>query len=141
MTLSEALDANKTFTRVYLSFGINEIGWGSTQTFIDAYTALIELIQEKLPDADIYVQSILPMSKKTAESDRYSSMGGNQKVAEYNSRLYELCEAKGTYYVNLNEIFADEAGDLTAPDTTDGIHLGVASSRAWADYLRTHVVG
>ena len=35
-------------------------------------------------------------------------------------------------------IFADENGDLVAADSTDGIHLGVASSKKWAEYLRMH---
>ena len=140
LTLSDALDANPGFRKVYLSFGINEIGWGSTDSFIKSYTSLVELIQKKLPDATIYIQSILPMVKETAENDRYKPMGGNGKVAEYNERLYKLCEEKGLRYINLNEIFADSDGNLTVTDSGDGIHLGVASSKAWADYLRTHTV-
>ena len=80
------------------------------------------------------------MTKSAAESERYSAMGGNRKIAEYNERLYKLCEEKGLYYINLSEIFADENGNLSITDSGDGIHLGVASSRAWADYLRTHTV-
>lgn len=140
LTLADALDANRSFKKVYISFGINEIGWNSTDSFIKSYTSLVELIGEKLPDADIFIQAILPMTKSAAESERYSAMGGNRKIAEYNERLYKLCEEKGLYYINLSEIFADENGNLSITDSGDGIHLGVASSRAWADYLRTHTV-
>lgn len=140
LTLSEALDANSHFTKVYLSFGINEIGWSTTQAFIDSYAALVDLVQTKLPDAYIYVQEILPMTKATAENDRYRPMGGNEKVAEYNDRLYTLCEEKGLYYIALTEIFADENGDLIAADSFDGIHLGVASSKEWVAYLKTHAL-
>ena len=138
LTLSDALDANADFKKVYLSFGINEIGWSSTDSFISTYADLVDLVQEKLPGASVCIQSILPMTKETAENDRYKPMGGNGKVAEYNERLYKLCEEKGLYYINLNEIFADSNGNLSVSDSGDGIHLGVASSRAWADYLRTH---
>ncbi|MBQ4044086.1 MAG: hypothetical protein IJD06_08835 [Clostridia bacterium] len=140
LTLSQALEANPGFNKVYISFGINEIGWNTTQSFIDAYTALVDLVAEKLPHAYIYVQEILPMTKTTAENDRYRPMGGNGKVAEYNERLYSLCEEKGLYYIALTEIFADEHGDLTITDTFDGIHLGVASSKAWISYLKTHTL-
>lgn len=139
LTLADALETH-SFRSVYISFGINEIGWNSTQSFIDTYQKLIELVESKQPDADIYVQSILPMSKEASESELYSAMGGNAKVAEYNERLYALCESMGHYFIDLDEIFADENGNLNISDTTDGIHLGVASCTAWVDYLRNHAV-
>ena len=140
LTLSQALDTNNAFTKVYVSFGINEIGWPSTDSFIKSYSVLIDLLKEKLPNAHIYVQEILPMAKATAENSRYKPMGGNGKVAEYNSRLYTLCEEKGLYYIALTEVFADENGDLNVTDSFDGIHLGVKSSKAWVEYLKTHTV-
>ena len=140
ITLSQALDEKNTFTKVYVSFGINEIGWPSTDSFIKSYGALIDILEEKLPDAHIYVQEILPMAKATAENSRYKPMGGNGKVAEYNSRLYTLCEERGLHYIALTEIFADENGDLNVTDSFDGIHLGVKSSKAWVEYLKTHTV-
>ena len=78
------------------------------------------------------------MSAKTAANDRYSAMGGNGKVAEYNARLYKLCEEMGVHYLALTEIFADADGALNVSDTYDGIHLGVASSKAWIEYLKSH---
>lgn len=140
LTLSEALDANPQFTKVYISFGINEIGWPSTDSFIKAYTTLVELVLKKLPDAHVYVQEILPMTAKTAANDRYSAMGGNGKVAEYNDRLFKLCEEMGVHYLALTEVFTDADGALNVSDTFDGIHLGVASSKAWIEYLKNHTV-
>ncbi len=138
LTLAEAFKKDGSFTKVYLAFGINEIGWPSTDNFIKTYRSLIQIVKDGLPNASVCVQSILPMSKTTAESARYSAMGGNAKVAEYNERLRELAEEMGVYYVNVAEIFSDENGDLVAEDSTDGIHLGVASTKKWAEYLRTH---
>lgn len=140
LTLAEALEAHPEFTKVYISFGINEIGWPSADSFIRTYGTLMDLVQEKLPHACIYVQEILPMCKVTAENERYSAMGGNTTVATYNERLYKLCEEKGAYYVALTEVFADENGDLNVTDSGDGIHLGVASSKTWISYLKTHTV-
>ena len=138
LTLAEAFKKDGFFTKVYLAFGINEIGWPSTDNFIKAYRSLIQIVKDGLPNASICVQSILPMSKTTAETERYSAMGGNEKVAEYNERLRALAEEMGVYYANVVEIFSDENGDLIAEDSTDGIHLGVASTKKWAEYLRTH---
>ncbi len=138
LTLAQALDANPGFTKVYLSFGINEIGWPSTQSFFDYYVALINLVREKLPDAAICVQAVLPMSGVTAQSAAYSAYDVNNKVVQYNTRLREICAEMGLYYLDVYEIFSDANGDLLAPDSSDGIHLGGASLRKWADYLRTH---
>ena len=64
--------------------------------------------------------------------------GGNARVAEYNEGLYALCEELGLYFLDLNEAFADENGDLNVDDSSDGVHLGLKSVGAWADFLRTH---
>ncbi len=138
VTLRQALSAN-SFHAVYISFGINEIGWPSAQGFFDTYESLIRLVWDCVPDADVYVQSVLPMTK-AASQGYYSQYGGNARVAEYNRGLLALCEKLGVYFIDLDEIFADAEGNLNVSDTTDGIHLGVASSVAWVDYLRTHTV-
>ncbi len=139
LTLAQALTVNPSFTKVYLAFGINEIsGWPSKQAFFDRYEELILLLREKLPHAQIAVQAIIPMSGAAASSDRYRDIGVNEKVAEYNRLLQAMCAEHGIYFIDVYEIFADENGHLYAADSTDGIHLGVASSRRWVDYLRTH---
>ncbi len=139
LTLSQALDMNKSFTKVYIAFGINEIaGWPSRQAFFDRYEELIDMIGEKLPYAQIAVQAIIPMSRETAASDRYAAMNVNQKVSDYNAELQRICRDRGIYFIDVYEIFADGNGNLAVTDSGDGIHLGGTSTRKWADYLRTH---
>ena len=79
------------------------------------------------------------MTKAAAEGN-YKQYGGNARVAEYNSGLFALCEKLGVYFIDLDEIFADADGNLNVADSSDGIHLGVSSSTAWVDYLRTHTM-
>ncbi len=141
LTFAQALDANPSVTKVYIAFGINEIsGWPSRQAFFDRYLELITLIKEKLPHAKIAVQAIIPMSASTAASERYSAMHINEKVYDYNAQLREICAQEGIYFIDLYEIFADADGALIASDSGDGIHLGVASCKRWAEYLRTHAL-
>src|SRR5699024_545712 len=53
------------FSKVYILFGMNDILMGiSDEKFTQNYMDLIHIIQKKLPNADIYVQSILPVSPK-----------------------------------------------------------------------------
>ena len=139
LTLEQALTLNPSFTKVYIAFGINEIsGWPSRQAFFDRYQELLDLIREKLPHATVAVQAIIPMSRETDASPRYSAMNVNRKVAEYNAELQSICEDRGIYFINVYEIFADENGHLNVTDSGDGIHLGGTSTRRWAEYLRTH---
>ena len=136
LTLKEALVKFGPFSRVYVSFGINEIGWVK-EGFFSTYRSLIQLIRDVLPDAAIYVESVLPMTKAASEG-YYAQYGGNARVAEYNEGLYALCEELGLYFLDLNETFADENGNLNVDDSADGVHLGLKSVGAWADFLRTH---
>ncbi len=138
LTLKEALVKFGPFSRVYISFGINEIGW-TTEGFFSTYRSLISMIREVMPDAVIYVESVLPMTKAASEG-YYAQYGGNARVAEYNEGLYALCEELGLYFLDLNETFADENGNLNVDDSADGVHLGLKSVGAWADFLRTHTV-
>lgn len=44
--------------------GINEIGTGTADTFAEQYGKVINTIREKQPDAIIFIQSIMHVTKK-----------------------------------------------------------------------------
>ena len=57
ITISEAIGKER-FSKVYLMFGINELGWGSIASFINYYGQIVDRIRQVNPEAIIYVQSI-----------------------------------------------------------------------------------
>ncbi len=139
-TISDAL-ATVKFSKVYLMFGINELGWGSITSFISYYGQIIDRIREINPEAIVYVQSILPINEeKWAKSRDYQSCINNYAVATFNQKIIDMCVQKNAAFVNVGEILQDETGNLFADATSDGIHIGGSYATMWVDYLKTHTV-
>ena len=135
-TLLEALGL-KQYGKVYLSLGVNELGYYNDQGFYEAYCQAIDLIRQSQPNAVIYIQSILPVSaEKSAGDDIYS----NPRIDEFNGLLRELAEEKEVYYVNVAEAVAGEDGCLPEGASFDGVHLTPDYCAKWRDYLKTHTV-
>lgn len=126
--------------KIYISFGINEIGW-VTSAFIKSYGELIDRVKEAKPDAVIYVQNIYPMSKEQHDKAVY---GDNTKLREYNELIAEMCAEKEVYLLDVASYFADENGHLKDSYETgvDGAHFkaGGQGYVDWTNYIRTHTV-
>ena len=124
--------------KIYLMLGVNELGWNGTDIFRSHAENLLRRLQTDHPDAEIVVQSLLPVS---AEQDAKGSYVNNQRILAYNQVWMELAEETGCDYVNIAEAVTGEDGCLPAEMSFDGVHLNRAGCHAWLDYLRTHSVG
>lgn len=129
-----ALDCGK----IYIMLGINELGWNGTETFRTQSTELIQRLRKDHPDAEIVIQSILPVS---AEKDAEGRYVNNGRIKEYNQVWLELAEKFDVAYLNVAEGVAGEDGLLPSELCYDGVHLNKAGCQMWLDYLRTHAVG
>ena len=124
--------------KIYLMLGVNELGWNGTDIFRTHAGSLLQRLKADHPDAEIVVQSLLPVS---AEQDAKGSYVNNQRILAYNQVWMELAEENGCDYVNVAEAVTGEDGCLPANMSFDGVHLNRAGCHAWLDYLRTHSVG
>ena len=124
--------------KIYLMLGVNELGWNGTDIFRTHAGNLLQRLKADHPDAEIVVQSLLPVS---AEQDAKGSYVNNQRILAYNQVWMELAEENGCDYVNVAETVTGEDGCLPANMSFDGVHLNRAGCHAWLDYLRTHSVG
>ena len=99
--------------------------------------ALIDRIREDHPDAEIILQTILPVS---AKQDAKGSYVNNQRIGVYNEVIRALAEEKDCALVDVAEALAGEDGCLPKELHFDGVHLNPAGCRIWLEYLRTHSV-
>ena len=136
MPLLDAM-AEGEFERIYVMLGVNELGWKGTQLFFDHYGAVIDRLKADHPDAEIFLQSILPVGKKQEEKNNYVN---NPRIAEYNEVIFTLAEQKECYYLDVAPVVTDEEGRLRSDWTYDGVHLYIKGSQAWLEYLKTHTV-
>lgn len=88
MPLLDAM-AKEDFGKVYVMLGVNELGWSKTETFHDQYAKVIDRLRADHPDAEIVLQSILPVSAKQEEKKSYVN---NERIAVYNEVIYQLAE-------------------------------------------------
>ena len=131
-TIPQAI-AEGEYRRVYIMFGVNELGWASDLDFREEYVALINAIKASQPDAEIFVQTMFPVGK--ARSDR-DPVFNNANVIRFNQRVKEAAAETGSTLLDTASLFADSQGNLKAEATTDGIHLTAQASRQWLSYLR-----
>ena len=137
MPLLDAM-AKEDFGKIYVMLGVNELGWSKTETFRDQYAKVIDRLHSDHPDAEIILQTILPVSAKQEKKKTYVNNG---RIAAYNEVIFQLAEEKDCDLVDAAEAVTDENGCLRAEWNSDGVHLNVKGCRAWLEYLRTHPVG
>ena len=111
---------DKKYKKVYICFGINELGWPYTDIFADEYEKTINAIKEIQPDAEIVVQGILPVTEKKSKSDKIFNM---KNVKKFNKVIKKMAEDIGAAYVDLSPAVANSKGFLPKDVTPDGIHM------------------
>lgn len=136
ITAAQALEKD-TYRKVYLMFGINELGWSREDIFISKYASLIDTILSSHPDAQVYVQSILPVS---ADKHQETSYLTNERIAQFNGQLQQLAAEKEVFYLDVSAAFRDENGALPEDLSNDGVHLKKDGCITWKEYLLSHTV-
>lgn len=128
------------YDRVYMEYGINEIGFGPEKVCA-GYEKLIEEIRQRMPGVEIYVMALPPVTYQTATSgNRNGSVFTMVQIRELNAALREMCERNDCWYLDCCEGLCDETGYL--PERYAGWdgspHLDVSGYQAWAEIIRTH---
>jgi len=136
LTVMEAL-RQKPFKKVYIMLGINELGWVYSELFINKYAEVVEEIKKNAPAAQIYLQSILPV---TAERSQRDDIFNNANIRRYNDLIQLMAAEKRLYYLDVAQCMADAEGNLFSDASTDGIHLKKNYCERWFDYLKWHYV-
>lgn len=134
MTVADALKY-KDFSKCYLMFGLNELGWPSAQTFIERYVKVIDLVRSVNPDADIYLMNIYPA---TQTYDENHPERGNKPIKKRNDMLAELAKQYDLKLVNAAAALCDENGYLPSDASSDGIHANRDTCYKLYNYLHAH---
>ena len=128
----------KTFSKVYLNLGMNNLGdYDLQKEFVEAYADDIDRIRAIQPDCDIYLMTLFPV---TAEQEAKGSYVNNRAIDDLNSCIRYLAAQKGTYLLEVDGLLKDENGNLPSEDSFDGIHLTPDACKLWRGYLDTHTV-
>lgn len=128
----EALQ-NNTYRNIYIQFGVNELGWPSAENFKNKYAVLVNMVKEYQPNAMIYVESVIPLTKEYSESnDVYT----NEKVESFNAKLQEMASESGVKYIDIVPVMCgDERVLPAAAGSVDGVHFNNKFNFRWLDAI------
>lgn len=133
--------AQKTYGKVYVKFGMNELNWMAEDVFIQYYDRIVDGIHEVQPQATVFIQSILPITRERSEtSAAEGGMQTQERVDQLNGALRTMCLDKGIRFLDVEQAVMDPDGYLQAEYAAkDGYHLNAAGCEKWLDYLKQAV--
>lgn len=133
-TLEQAL-REKQFGKIYLMVGINELGTGTREKFLETYSAAVEHIKELQPNAIIFIQGILYVTEERSAKDEYIN---NLNIQLRNMDISKLADQRRTFYIDVNTVYSDGKGNLSTEYTFDSAHLKAACYVQWVTFLMEH---
>ncbi len=120
--------------KIFVMAGGNNLYAENIAETAELYRGLIDALGEACPEAEVYIESMLPVDSKIA----YMSGCPNSAIRKYNVRLQALAEEYGLTYIDLYDAY-QYGGALKAELTFDGIHLKEDAFGPWAEIVRPYV--
>jgi len=109
---------------------------GNIEEFIAGYGVFVDIVRQSFPDANIFIQSVLPVTYTAGLDNRAIANG---VINEHNLALMQFARQGELIYLDVAYALTDSTGHLLperAP--ADGIHLSAEGYHIWFDYLRWH---
>ena len=121
---------------VFVMAGINGLCSMSEHEFANKYSLLVDSIKKVVPDANLYLQSMLPVNPTMSAGKQY--MGKTEKIRIGNETIQMIARKKGCVYIDLFSLYAKD-GIMPPELTRDGVHLYPDSYDRWADEIRKYL--
>lgn len=111
---------------LFLCYGMNDVVStdGDTEQFTQDYAAFLDKLQEEIPDAHIFVNSIFPVQNKAVEEEP-----ALDRIEEYNTALKALCDERQIGFIDNTELVSSQYY------AEDGIHFESSFYPVWADHM------
>ena len=94
----------------------------------------LDALREACPDAEIFVESMLPLDKAIASKANCP----NRVIRAFNGRVEALAAEYGMPYLDIYPAYEDRGG-LNSAMTEDGIHLKDDAFGPWAEIVRPYL--
>lgn len=130
----ESLLKSRTWGKIYIMFGINEIGYADS-TIVNNVARMITMCKTIQPNAIIYIEGNLYMTAKYSANNKY---GDNKRLAAINSKLSALANWKDILYIDVNDLMGDGKGNAAVEYCGENsAHPLVSKYKDWAKWLYT----
>ena len=126
------------FDIYYVAYGTNDLALENPEQFIENMKVIIDHIKEYHPDAIIYVENILPMSKAFAEAHPKFTNG---RAKGYNTALLKMCKEYGDLiYLDVAPCLTGLDGNAIGSYTVDGLHFNSEGYQRVIDFIKKTTV-
>lgn len=125
---------------VYLMMGTNGVAWLKSEDMISSYESFVNEIKAYLPDSNIYILSIPPVSYDRSTTTDAKKNISIDKINTYNAALQEMAADNRWYFVDTFSAVCNESGYLDSSMTNDGVHMKKELYRTFTDYILSHTV-
>lgn len=133
-TFNQVLNA-KSYGKVYIMLGINEIGMDFTTT-MQNMDHIISQIRTAQPGAKIILMANLHVSAARHYSD---AVVNNTRINSFNALLAAKADNKTIFYLDVNPQFDDAEGCLGSEYTSDNTHPYAKYYVTWSEWLKTQI--
>ena len=121
--------------KLFLMIGTNSLAEQSPEECTKEYVHLLDVLQKELPDTEIYVQSLLPISKKR---DADETMRTQQAILSFNEEIKKMANERNLTYIDLYSVY-EKDGYLDPTYSEDGLHLLPDAYAPWAEAIRPYL--
>ena len=120
--------------KVFINIGTNDLSdpEQTLEAVMERYDSIITMIEEKLPEAVIYMMAYYPINYDAAVEELKPNLRirTNEKINKANEMVKAIAEKHGQRYIDVNAPLKDELGRLKAEFTIEGMHIKPEGYRA-----------
>lgn len=139
-TVEQALEKGPQYAKIYISLGINELGYFNDEAFHQTFGDFLKQVKASQPGAVVYLENLVPVNAEKCAANKQPYYVNNDRVAAYNAIFPQLAEEYQVVLLDVADALTDENGILPADSTVDGVHFTKAWYQKWLAYLMEHTV-
>lgn len=133
----ENIMKNNSYKKVYITIGMNDLGYGNEKNHGEWMKQLIHMIQKNQKDVIIYLIGNLHMSKSRNNPDTEFN---NVNVNARNVETAKLADGEHIFYLDINPLYTDKDGFLQEDISADGCHVYGYCYEEIEKFLKKHAV-
>ena len=119
--------------KVFVMTGINGLQYQTESVFEEKYQRMVDSIKSAVPDAEIYLQSILPVNY-----DKTTAYAGKDEIKNANEIIKGIAQRSNCVYVDLWSLYEKDR-EMPKELTRDGVHLFPEAYDRWMEEIRKYI--
>mgnify|MGYP001599580035 CR=1 FL=1 len=118
--------------KIFLMVGANDLTKHIKKTTtINNYEMIIKILKDKIPNTQIYIQSVLPINSKLMKIR-------NEDIIILNQEIKKLADKYKIYYVDIYSYLIED-NQLPTRYSVDGIHLNNKAYEVWVNIIKKYI--